>query len=161
QSKDAFGWGRKLIGGVPEELWHTIPEGMGTHLAWQVGHLALSCYYHSVMVITGHQPEVLQKVAVKEYNDYYNTAQPVKSVHVHSPAELLHAMAVMEETSLNIIAEMTEESLEEELFDLGFPHPVANTKWEAIDWNIKHYMYHCGQIGMLRRALGVPFDFRA
>ena len=70
-------------------------------------------------------------------------------------------MDIIEVKSLSIISGMTEESLKEELFDLGFPHPVASTKWEAIDWNVKHYMYHCGQIGMLRRALGVPFDFRA
>ena len=161
QSKDAFGWGKKLIAGVPEEQWYTMPEGMGTHMAWQVGHLALSCYYHSVMVIRGHQPDILQKVAVKEYNEYYNTAQPEKSIDVHSPKELLDAMDIIEAKSLSIVSGMTEEILAEELFDLGFPHPVASTKWEAIDWNIKHYMYHCGQIGMLRRALGIPFDFRA
>ncbi|MEM6768861.1 MAG: DinB family protein [Bacteroidota bacterium] len=161
QSKDAFAWAKKLMTGVPEELWYTMPEGIGTHLAWQVGHLALSCYYHSVMVITGHQPDVLQKVAVKAYNEYYNTAQPEKSVHVHSPEELLEATAIMEEKSLSTISGMTEENLKEELFDLGFPHPVASNKWEAIDWNVKHYMYHCGQIGILRRALGISFDFRA
>ncbi len=46
-------------------------------------------------------------------------------------------MDIIEVKSLSIISGMTEESLKEELFDLGFPHPVASTKWEAIGHRIK------------------------
>ncbi|WP_439557278.1 hypothetical protein [Dyadobacter sp.] len=39
------------------------------------------------------------------------------------------------------------------------PHPIATTKFEAIDWNIKHTMYHCGQIGMISRVVEKRYDF--
>ena len=34
----------RLIDSVPKELWYTRPSGAATHVAWQVGHLAVSQY---------------------------------------------------------------------------------------------------------------------
>jgi len=38
-------------------------------------------------------------------------------------------------------------------------HPVAKTKFEAISWNIKHTMWHCGQIACIKRLIHGGFDF--
>ncbi len=34
----------QLIESVPTELWYVIPPGNATHLAWQVGHMAVAQY---------------------------------------------------------------------------------------------------------------------
>ncbi|MCE7059373.1 hypothetical protein [Dyadobacter sp. CY343] len=38
----------------------------------------------------------------------------------------------------------------------------SNVNWQVghlIDWNIKHTVYHCGQIGILSRIVEKRFDF--
>ena len=30
---------------------------------------------------------------------------------------------------------------------------------EALEWNINHTMYHCGQIGVLKRVVDARYDF--
>lgn len=54
---------------------------------------------------------------------------------------------------------MKESDLEQPLEPFIIEHPVAKTKQEAIDWNIKHTMWHCGQIGLLKRFLVKRHDF--
>ena len=34
----------QLLENIPGELWSTIPAGAPSHLAWQVGHLAVAQY---------------------------------------------------------------------------------------------------------------------
>ena len=34
----------ELLESLPHEQWFTIPEGLPTNVAWQVGHLAVSQY---------------------------------------------------------------------------------------------------------------------
>jgi uncharacterized damage-inducible protein DinB len=36
------------------------------------------------------------------------------------------------------------------------PHRLARTKFESLVWCAHHEMLHAGQIGLLRRLLGVP-----
>jgi len=39
------------------------------------------------------------------------------------------------------------------------PHPFVTTKENAISWNVKHTMWHCGQIAMLKRVIDKALDF--
>ncbi|WP_216824389.1 hypothetical protein [Emticicia sp. TH156] len=40
-------------------------------------------------------------------------------------------------------------------------HNIFNskTKFEALDWNIKHTLWHCRQIGLLKRVVDKRYDF--
>jgi uncharacterized damage-inducible protein DinB len=38
-------------------------------------------------------------------------------------------------------------------------HPVAETKLEAVSWNIKHTMWHCGQIASIKRLIHGGYDY--
>ncbi len=58
-----------------------------------------------------------------------------------------------------VIKSLSDQDLESELSPTEVPHPVAKNKFEAIDWNIKHTMWHCGQIGILKRIIDERFDF--
>ena len=40
-----------------------------------------------------------------------------------------------------------------------FQHPVAKAKLDVLDWNIKHTMWHCGQLGILVMIAGERFNF--
>lgn len=159
QTADAYNWVNKLIDSVPKEKWEEVPEIVETNLSWQVGHLIMSFYYHSVAVIVGHQMDVIQKVPLKEYNEWYTMGQPRNALGKASPQVLREQLSLLEEKSLRVIESLSMEDLGKDLAPTQTTHPIAQTKYEAIDWNIKHTMYHCGQIGMLKRVLGERFDF--
>ncbi len=62
-------------------------------------------------------------------------------------------MILVQQLSLETIGELLENELEQSLEKLQPPHPIAKTKYEALDWNIKHTMWHCGQLAMINRII--------
>lgn len=159
QTADTYSWTNRLIDSVPFEKWEETPEIIETNISWQVGHLILSFYYHSVAVVVGHQMDVLQKVPLKEYNEWYTLGIPKHALGKVSPQVLREQLTLLEDKSLQVIRSLSLDDLDKELAPTQTTHPIAKTKYEALDWNVKHTMYHCGQIGMLKRILGERFDF--
>lgn len=159
QTDNAYEWTNKLIEAIPFDKWELIPDTIASSLNWQVGHLIISHYFHSIMVIRGHQPDVIQKVPIKEYSELFVNASPRGSLgKVHS-LNLLENLKVVQQKSLAVLSTLSVPELDDTLEPTPTPHPIAKTKFEAIDWNIKHTMYHCGQIGILRRIVDERFDF--
>lgn len=68
---------------------------------------------------------------------------------------MLEHLRFVQQKSVAIISELSTTDFETSLE----PTPITGTKSEAVDWNIKHTMYHCGQIGILRRIVDKQFDF--
>ncbi|WP_428659434.1 DinB family protein [Runella sp.] len=159
QTEGAYEWTNKLIRSIAFDKWETIPAVVESSISWQVGHLIMSHYFHSVMVIVGHQPDIIQKIPLKEYDGLFTNALPENATGKTNPQDLLNHLAVVQQKSINIISALTPSQLEEKLVATPTPHPIAKTKFEAIDWNIKHTMYHCGQIGMLKRIIDERYDF--
>lgn len=158
QTENAYYWTNKLIDSIPYEKWDNLPEIVETNVTWQAGHLIMS-YYHSVMVIAGHQMDIIQKVPLKAYDELFTNASPKDAVGKTNPKELQNQLNIMQQKSIAIIKSLTESDLESKLEPSPTPHPIAKTKLEALDWNIKHTMYHCGQVGILKRILDKRFDF--
>jgi uncharacterized damage-inducible protein DinB len=93
---------------------------------------------------------------VKLYAEYFVSGDRIGEVDARfTPRELRASLRVVQEKGLWAIGQLAGP-----LFPRPVPHPVATTKAEAISWNVKHNMWHCGQIGMLARAVGHPFDFK-
>ena len=160
QTIDANLWVEKLIANIPEEQWTDTPEGIQSNISWQIGHLIISIYYHTILVIKGHQPEIFQKVPIKEYADLFTVASiPTIAADKSAPSELKSHYAIITEASIKTIKSLSEEELNHKLVPGEVEHPVAKTKFEALDWNIKHTMWHCGQIATLKRVLGVSHIF--
>lgn len=159
QTADAYEWVNKVITSIPHDKWHQIPDVVESSVAWQVGHLILSYYYHSVMVIAGHQMDILQQIPLKEYNELYNDASPKLSAGKIAPAKLHQQLTMMEQKSLEIIRSLAAADLDKPLEPTPIKHPIAAIKFEALDWNIKHTMWHCGQLGMLKRIMHERYDF--
>ena len=160
QTKDAYHWVNKLTASVPAELWEEIPDVIASSISWQVGHLVISTYYHSMMVVAGHQPEILNAVPLKQYTKLfgYNTL-PQETIGTIPPAELQNTLSYMQSASLSIIRKLSPKELEDALEPTPVEHPVAKNKFEALDWNIKHAMWHCGQVAILKRVVDKSFDF--
>ena len=161
QTEHAYRWVDKLIEEVPTDRWSDTPTGVETNVSWQVGHLTLSYYYHTIMVIRGHQSDLLQTLPVALYDKLFNyrKGSPVEAARAIDPKDLQQHQLIMRQRSLDIIASVKEAELELPLEPVGPTHPIASTKFEAIDWNVKHTMWHCGQLALLRRVLIGGYDF--
>jgi hypothetical protein len=60
QTANAYQWVNKLVETVPFDKWTIIPPTVESSIDWQIGHLLISHYFHSIMVIRGHQMDILQ-----------------------------------------------------------------------------------------------------
>jgi hypothetical protein len=159
QTENAYDWTNRLISDVPFSKWDNMPPMLQTNISWQVGHLIMSHYFHSVMVIVGHQKDIVQKIPLKHYNELFIDTSPEHAVGRIAPELLLEHLGILQTRSIEIIRSLSLEDLENKLEPTPVSHPIAQTKYEAIDWNIKHTMYHCGQIGMVKRIVDVRHDF--
>jgi len=159
QTADAYEWTNRLINSIPFDKWDQTPEVIESNISWQVGHLILSFYYHSIMVITGHRMDILQQVPMKEYDKLFTHAAPIEAAGKTDPVRLRNQLFLLQARSLDTIRGLTPEDLEKNIEPIGVPHPVAKSKFDAIDWNIKHTMWHCGQIGILKRIIDQRYDF--
>ena len=65
----------------------------------------------------------------------------------------------MQKRSIEVVDSLRLDDLQSPLHPTEIPHPIARNKFEAFDWNIKHTMWHCGQLGILLRIGGERFDF--
>lgn len=159
QTESVYDWTHKLIETITFEKWDIIPDIVESNISWQVGHLIMSHYYHSIMVIKGHQMDVIQKIPLKDYNEIFTDALPEKSVGRTNPSDLINQLKIVQQKSISIIKNLSFTELGNNLEPTPTPHPIAKTKFEAIDWNIKHTMYHCGQIGIIKRIIDQRYDF--
>src|SRR5207244_2992454 len=89
QTQDAYAWADKLVSPITYDKWDIIPEVIRSNISWQVGHLIVSYYFHYVMVIRGHQMEILNKVPLKEYSELFTDAAPRSSYGKITPEVLL------------------------------------------------------------------------
>jgi len=159
QTENTYDWVNKFIQPIPYAKWETIPDVIATNVTWQTGHLIVSFYYHTVMVIVGHQPDLSQHIPLKEYSELFTEAPATRSLGKIQAEALHEQLKMMQEKSLNVIRSLSPTDLEQPLVPTPFRHPIATIKREALEWNIKHTMYHCGQLGLLKRVIDERYDF--
>lgn len=159
QTEDAYQWTNTLLHSIPYDKWDEVPAVVESSVTWQTGHLIMSFYYHSIMAVAGHRKDVLAQIPIKEYDAYFTHASPRLSVGKVDPEKLLQQLFLMEQKSLEIIRSLSPEDLDRALEPVASNHPIARNKFEALDWNIKHTMWHNGQLGLLRRIVYERFAF--
>jgi hypothetical protein len=159
QTQDAYNWTNKLINSVSYDKWDDIPSVIETSVSWQVGHLIMSLYYHSIMVIVGHQRDIIESMPMRSYDNLFTSGAPKDAIGKAKPEEQRHHLTFMQKRSLEVIESLCLDDLQSPLHATEIPHPIAQNKFGALDWNIKHTMWHCGQLGILVRIGGERFDF--
>ena len=80
QTLNAYEWVNRLLAEIPLNKWEIIPDVIESNVNWQVGHLIVSHYFHSVMVIKGHQMDILQTIPMREYSDLFTTSAPMLAI---------------------------------------------------------------------------------
>jgi hypothetical protein len=161
QTQDAHSWTNKLIDSIPKARWNDTPDTLASNISWQVGHLVLGEYYHAILVVTGFDDEISQKIDLKAHNQWYGYGSiPSEKAGQNKPEILKEQLLFMQHKVIQNISGLTLKDLESKVEQpIKQKHPVATTKLEAVSWNIKHTMWHCGQIASLKRILHGGFDF--
>ncbi|MFK7811990.1 MAG: DinB family protein [Maribacter sp.] len=161
QTQDAHSWTNKLVDSIPLKHWDTTPENLASNISWQVGHLVISEYYHAILVVTGFDEEINKKIDLKTHNQMYGyESVPAELVGQVDPDILKEQLLFMQKKVIQNVSNLTLKDLENKVEQpIKQKHPVAKTKLEAVSWNIKHTMWHCGQIASIKRLIHGGFDF--
>ena len=142
----------RLLEHIDPGDWFQRPPGGVTHIAWQVGHLAVAEYFLALVRIRGERPED-ESLIPKAFQQPFER----QSVPAFDPAKYPGAAeirAVLDRVHSQTLRELR--GLDDGELDqpVPKPHPVAKTKWWSLLWCAHHEMVHAGQIGLLRRQLG-------
>jgi DinB superfamily len=141
-----------LLDQTPTNEWFRQPSAGVTHIAWQVGHLAVAEYRLACWRLRDVLPQDAALIpenypGLFGYDSTPNpdpTAYPVQS-EIRAVFDRIH------DNTLEELKALAEADLDQVVVH---PHPLARNKFQALLWCARHEMLHAGQIGLLRRQLG-------
>ena len=144
-----------VLDGVKDEDWFRFPDGCWTHIAWQVGHIAIAEYGLTMKHVRGALPT--DDFIPPEYSDLFGRGStPAAAVDSPSVDEIRSVFEAVHVKATEEVPTYSEELLAE---SVGFEHPLFKTKGNAVSWCANHEMTHAGQITLLRRMLGYEIRF--
>lgn len=144
---------QSLLAEIPEEQWFLQPAGATTHVAWQVGHLAMAQYGLCLFRIRGRadaDPDLMSSTFRKKFSR--GTAPDADPARNPPVAEIRQVFDRVNEQSLLELSGYQESLLSE---PVDPPFAVYPNKLGCLLFCSHHEMIHAGQIGLLRRLLGL------
>jgi DinB superfamily len=142
----------RLLDTIDPGDWFKMPSEGVTHIAWQVGHLAMAEYRLSLERLRGARPEdanLMSASFLRQFGrDSIAEPDPAKNP---APAEIRSVFECVHEQTIRKLRGFPESDLDSAPLK---PHPLCTTKFECVRWCSHHEMIHTGQIGLLRRLLG-------
>jgi uncharacterized damage-inducible protein DinB len=143
---------RRLLDHTPAELWFRQPAEGVTHIAWQVGHLAMAQYRLVLERTRGQRPGDAELISDDFLARFGRDSVPDPSAARYpAVADLRGVFDRVHEQVLRELGELREEELDAPPVK---PHSLCATKRACLFWCAQHEMVHTGQIGLLRRLLG-------
>ncbi len=138
------------IATVPVAEWFTIPPGGVSHVAWQLGHIAMAEYRLCLERLRPRTPADETLISDEFLRVFGRDSQPeavtgFSAEQVRDVFTNVHAR-VLEELPHYPDAELDLPALK--------PHPLFTTRIQSLRYAPLHEMIHCGQIAMIRRMLG-------
>lgn len=141
-----------LIHDLTDDEWFWAPSAGMTHIAWQIGHLAMAQYALTLLRVRGKLPEDEGLISNQFFRKFQKGSAPSadrgeypSSTEIRAVLDRVHAQALSE------LAHYTDQQLDVKLPE---PHAVFDTKLGSVFFCSAHEMLHAGQIGLLRRLMG-------
>jgi hypothetical protein len=143
---------KSLLEDVGTDEWYLSPPGIASHLAWQVGHLAMAEYGLTLLRIRGKLPEDANLISNDFIRSFKRGSEPVADATQYPAVEqILAVFDRVHSAALEALSQYQEADLQE---TLPMPYAVHPNKLGSILFCSVHEMLHAGQIGLLRRLLG-------
>ncbi len=137
----------------PNDWFRQPTEGV-THIAWQVGHLAMAEYRLALERIRGSRASDEQLMSQDFLKRFGRGSMPSGNAREYlSPDEIRAVLDRVHAEALRQLPELADEELDNPPV---VPHRLAHTKLGVLQWCARHEMFHAGQIALLRRLLGAP-----
>jgi hypothetical protein len=144
----------ELLRSIDQRDWFRRPFEGVTHVAWQVGHLAVAEYSLALRRIRGDLPSDAELIPPEFTALFGKGSRPTSDPTLYPPVDAIKA--VFDRVHRQAVTQL--EGLDESALDEPtlLPHRLFNTKLGSLLWCSRHEMLHAGQIGLLRRLLGYP-----
>lgn len=137
---------------VEEKDWFVMPAASPTHVAWQVGHLAMAEYGLGLFRQRGRAEIDAELMSSSFRKQFSRGSVPETDASKYpAPAEIRAVFDCVHSQVLKEAPGFTAESLKEPVEP---PFAVEQTKLGALLLCSHHEMIHAGQLGLLRRLLG-------
>jgi len=141
-----------LLEDLNEDDWFFVPSQVQTHIAWQVGHLAMAEYRVALERVRGPQPEDREMIPKEFLRQFGKGTTPEVDRSVYpTPDEIRNTLDRVHVKLQHDIPECSDALLDEQF---SVPHPAFSTKLGALYFVAEHEMLHAGQIGLIRRMMG-------
>jgi hypothetical protein len=141
-----------LLEDIPADQWFRMPAEGVTHLAWQVGHLAMAEYRLALERIRGTQPDDDALISPAFLAAFGKGSEPVPDRAAYPSIDEIRR--VFDRVHERVLSEATQVADAELDLPPHKPHRLFNTRLESYVWCSQHEMLHAGQNGLLRRLLG-------
>ncbi|MFM2095513.1 MAG: hypothetical protein RIS70_2637 [Planctomycetota bacterium] len=142
-----------LISDIADVDWYRTPAGSPTHVAWQVGHLAMAEYGLCLFRQRGRAEVDTSLMSSSFRKQFSRGSQPsADATGCPSPAEIRDVFQRVHEQVRQELPTFSESQLNEVV---EMPYAALPTKLGALLFCSHHEMLHAGQIGVLRRMLGL------
>ncbi len=143
----------ELLDTIPHEHWYRMTDDLPTNVAWQAGHLAVSQYGLLLFRLRGRMPEDLELIPGKFRKTYgRGSAASADAASQPSPAELIDRMTGVHQLAMSGLQQVEPSVL---LEPVDMPYAAFPIKLGAVLFCPLHEHIHAGQIGLLRRSLGL------
>ncbi len=143
---------RQLFEEIQPHEWFAMPSGVKSHLAWQMGHLAMAQYALALVRIRGREREDNQFISKDFFRAFQKGTTPSPDPETYPPlAEIQATFDAVHQRVMHEAAGFVDEQM---LEPLPAPYAVHPNKLGSLLFCSAHEMLHGGQIGMLRRLLG-------
>jgi hypothetical protein len=97
-------------------------------------------------------------VLVKQIQDVYSWTN--KLIGRSNPNLLREQLHFIQNKVIQNISSLTLQDLESKAEQpIAQKHPIGQKKIDTVSWNIKHTMWHCGQVASINRLIHGGFDF--
>ncbi len=142
-----------LIEGLEPDQWFWMPKPPVSNVAWQIGHLAVAQYGLMLFRQRGRQTEDAELLS-SELRKLFSkgSSPPADSKSYPRFDEILALLHRVNDQVMRETNSFNPESMDELTEP---PHAGPLTRMGSILFAAHHEMLHCGQIGMLRRMMGL------
>ena len=142
-----------MLNHIRDDDWFRQPQEGVTHVAWQVGHLAVAEYGLALKRVRGGADGDADLISPAFRKLFGKGSVPTADSSAYrSPDEIRTVLDAVHEQALAEVGAMSDESMNEPVD--GPEHPMFKTKLEALQWCAQHEWIHVGQIALLRRLFG-------
>lgn len=141
----------RLLDSIDTLDWFRFPPGGISTIGWQVGHLAMAQYRLALERIRGTQPED-RLLLTDDFLKMFGRDSTPDANCPWNAGELREALARVHRQFELESAHWAHAGMEDAPHK---PHSLAATKMQCLLWCSSHEMIHAGQIGLLRRQLGL------